>query len=292
MAPVRFLNLLSSSVARPLQKNVTAVSLRGIRWHSSCCGTTVPGDSSDNVPINMSAAKNFHSHSAYAQILEKTDHPDIAKLLVDNKKWVEEGKNADPNFFEKIGGKQVPKYLYIGCSDSRVPANEILGLGPGEVFVHRNVGNLVIGSDLSVLSVIEFAVKVLDVKHILVTGHYDCGAVRASTTRHQDLGLLENWIRNIRDTHRIHKDVIDALPTEEDKHKCLVELSAIEQCYTVFKVGAVQQRRKETSLASGGKDVYPQVTAMVFDPKVGLLKKLPIDFEKSISRYRHIYDLC
>lgn len=275
-------------MVRPLRKQVVAIP-SGVRWQSSCCGTT-QGSKPPTISAPISTAqKKFHSKSAYRQILEDTDHPDIAKLLVDNKKWVEEGKK-DPDFFEKIGGKQVPKYLYIGCSDSRVPANEILGLGPGEVFVHRNVGNLVIGNDLSVLSVIEFAVKVLDVKHILVAGHYDCGAVHASV-KHQDLGLLENWIRNIRDTHRIHKDVISALPTAEDKHKCLVELSAIEQCYTVFKIGAVQQRRKETALASDGKNVYPQVTAFVFDPKEGLLKKLPVDFEKSIEGYRHIYDL-
>ena len=264
-------------MAHPLRKNLIAIPAAGTRWHSSCNGTT----QTDKSPGYASAGKTFHSRSAFSQILEDTDHPDIAKLLIDNN---------DPDFFKKIGGKQVPKYLYIGCSDSRVPANEILGLGPGEVFVHRNVGNLVIGSDLNVLSVIEFAVKVLGVRHIIVTGHYDCGAVIAST-KHQDLGLLENWIRNIRDTHRIHKNVIDSLKTEEERHQCLVELSAIEQCYTVLKIGAVQRARQESSLASGGKDVFPQVTAMVFDPKVGLLKKLPIDFEKSIAGYRHIYDL-
>jgi carbonic anhydrase len=261
------------------------------RLHSSCCGTTTttPQHTPPITPSLTHNPKSYH-HKAYAQVLEDTDHPDIAKLLLDNKKWVESSKKNDPNFFEKIGGKQVPKYLYIGCSDSRVPANEILGLGPGEVFVHRNVGNLVNGSDLSVLSVIEFAVRVLNVKHIIVTGHYDCGAVIAST-KNQDLGLLENWIRNIRDTQRIHKDTLDALNSDDDKHRCLVELSAIEQCYTVFKIGAVQQKRKETALASGGKDVWPQVTAMVFDPKDGLLKKLPINFEKSIEGYHKIYDL-
>lgn len=260
----------------------SASSLRGsVRYGSHCCGTSVGDDASSP------HKKNLHT-KAYA--FKDTEHPDIAQLLVQNKKWVQDSQNADPNFFKKIGGKQVPKYLYIGCSDSRVPANEILGLGPGEVFVHRNVGNLVIGSDINVLSVIEFAVQVLEVRHIIVTGHYDCGAVRAASAQ-QDLGLLENWIRNIRDVHRMHKDVIDALKTDEERHRCLVELSAVEQCYTLFKTGAVQRKRKETDLASGGKDIFPQVTAMVFDPKVGLLKTLPIDFEKSIEGYRHIYDL-
>lgn len=286
MALVRRLPIFtgaSSSIISSLRRN-TAFSAS--RWHGTCCTPETTAPPSTPNP----KAKSYHNQKAFSKKLEDTEHPDIAKLLVDNKNWVEKSKAEDPNFFEKIGGKQVPKFLYIGCSDSRVPANEILGLGPGEVFVHRNVGNLVNGSDLNVLSVIEFAVKVLDVKHIIVTGHYDCGAVIAST-KNQDLGLLENWIRNIRDTQRIHKDTLEALTTDEAKHQCLVELSAIEQCYTVFKIGAVQQRRKETALASKGKEIWPQITAMVFDPKVGLLKKLPIDFEKSIEGYHKIYDL-
>lgn len=256
------------------------------RWSSGCCGTSQLLTSPSPLKFNN---KGLHS-KAYAESLEATEHPDIAKLLVNNKEWAATSTANDPNFLKMVGGKQEPKYLYIGCSDSRVPANEALGLGPGEVFVHRNVGNLVHGNDLSVLSVIEFAVKVLDVKHIIVTGHYDCGAVRASTKK-QDLGLLENWIRNIRDTQRIHKSTLSNITDEDEKHQRLVELSAVEQCYNVFKVGAVQQRRKETSLASEGKDVWPQVTAMVFDPKDARLKKLPIDFEKSIKGYHDVYDL-
>jgi len=289
MAASRFITSLpkaSSSLTASFRRNTGAVSSLQ-RWSSSCCGTSA------QVPISVSPLnidkKTFHN-KAYVPALEDTEHPDIAKLLVDNKKWVETSQANDSDFFQKIGGKQEPKYLYIGCSDSRVPANEILGLGPGEVFVHRNVGNLVHGNDLSVLSAIEFAVRVLDVKHIIVTGHYDCGAVRASTKK-QDLGLLENWIRNIRDTQRIHKKTLADITDEEEKHHRLVELSAVEQCYTVFKIGAVQQRRKETLLASNGKDVWPHVTAMVFDPKDGILKKLPINFEKSIEGYRDVYDL-
>ena len=288
MVPLRSLarlNRMSSTLISPtLGVNIGGVIPTYGRWGSSCC------DNNDSKSTIQSAEKKKKSMAPYSKRLEDTPHPDIARLIEANKEWVQEKSVSDPRFYEKIGGEQVPKYLYIGCSDSRVPANRILGLDPGEVFVHRNVGNLVLGNDLNVLSVIEFAVRVLKVKHIIVTGHYDCGAVRASTKR-QDLGLVENWIRNIRDTHRIHKADIDELPTPEERHRALVELSTVEQCYTVFKVGAVQEKRKQSSLASGGKEIYPQVTAMVFDNETGLIKKLPIDFEKSIEAYHHIYDL-
>merc|ERR1719487_799705 len=200
------------------------------------------------------------------------DDREIAKLLENNKQWVAEQSRRDPLFFDRIGKPQRPKYLYIGCSDSRVPANEILGLGPGEVFVHRNVGNLVIGSDINALSVIEYAVTYLDVQHIIVTGHYDCGAVRASTKK-QDLGLLENWIRTIRDVYRMHHTELDAIIDEEDRHKKLVEKSVKEQCMTLYKTAVVQRKRKETS--EHHTFTYPRIHAMVFDPKVGILRSSP-----------------
>ena len=184
-------------------------------------------------------------------------------------------------------------YRYIGCSDSRVPANEILGLRPGEVFVHRNVGNLVVGSDLNVLSVVDFAVQHLGVQHIIVTGHYDCGAVRASMTK-QDLGLLENWIRNIRDVHRMHHSELCSIDDDELRHRRLVELSVVEQCVTLFKTGVVQRKRKEyreQQKSQRGDPVYPAIHAMVFDPKVGLLKKLPVNFSNIVRTYEHIYNL-
>jgi carbonic anhydrase len=180
---------------------------------------------------------------------------------------------------------------YIGCADSRVPANEILGLGPGEVFVHRNVGNQVIGSDLNVLSSIEFAVNFLEVKHIIVTGHYDCGAVHAALTK-QDLGLLENWIRPIRDVYRIHHESLDMLSDPGLKHRRLVECSVVEQCLNVFKTGCVQKKRKEYRANNpDSKYAYPMIHGMVFDPKEGLLKKLPVNFKNLVRNYQHIYDL-
>jgi len=219
----------------------------------------------------------------------KAEDPDIAKLLENNKKWVEEQHRLDPNFFHKIGAPQSPKYLYIGCSDSRVPANQILGLGPGEVFVHRNVGNQVNGSDLNCLSAIEFAVKFLGVKHIIVAGHYDCGAVRASMTK-QDLGLLENWIRSIRDVYRIHHHSMALVEDPEERHKRMVEYNVIEQCLNLYKTGVVQKTRMEC-IKRGEQQAYPRVHAMVFDPKVGLLRKLPVNFKKAISQFKDIYDM-
>lgn len=217
------------------------------------------------------------------------EDPDIARLLDNNKKWVEEQHRLDPKFFDKIGGPQKPKYLYIGCADSRVPANQILGLGPGEVFVHRNVGNQVNGSDLNCLSVIEFAVKYLGVKHIIVAGHYDCGAVRASMTK-QDLGLLENWIRSIRDVYRTHQQSIVLVDDPEERHKRLVEYNVIEQCLNLYKTGVVQRTRMDC-IKRGDALAYPRVHAMVFDPKVGLLRKLPVNFKKAIEQFKDIYDM-
>ena len=133
------------------------------------------------------------------QIAADTD-PDLKSVLEANRTWVDARNKEDSTFFKRLGAGQQPKYLYFGCSDSRVPANEIMGLEPGEVFVHRNVGNLVPGNDLNSLSVLQYAVEVLDVKHIIVAGHYDCGAVRAAVKTH-DAGLIENWLRGIRDVY-------------------------------------------------------------------------------------------
>jgi carbonic anhydrase len=220
--------------------------------------------------------------------------PDIKILMDNNKSWVREQKRKDPDFFTKLGSGQAPKYLYIGCSDSRVPANEILGLPAGDVFVHRNVGNLVVGTDLNVLSVLEYAVDHLDVKHIIVTGHYDCGAVKAAVET-QDLGLVENWLRNIRDVYRLHFSELDLLDNTETKHRRLVELNVIEQCLNIYKTGVVQRKRMKTFNEAqegvGDNHAYPRIHGMVFDPGDGLLKKLPVSFRQEIQGKEHIYNL-
>eukprot|EP00599_Poterioochromonas_sp_BG-1_P006872 CAMPEP_0173138472 /NCGR_PEP_ID=MMETSP1105-20130129/3713_1 /TAXON_ID=2985 /ORGANISM="Ochromonas sp., Strain BG-1" /LENGTH=255 /DNA_ID=CAMNT_0014051079 /DNA_START=220 /DNA_END=987 /DNA_ORIENTATION=+ len=226
--------------------------------------------------------------------------PHIQTLLENNRKWVEESKATNPRFMDGFKSPQKPKYLYFGCSDSRVPPNQLLGLGPGELFVHRNVGNLIPGNDLNVLSVLEFAVGHLNVTDIIVTGHYDCGAVRASATR-QDLGTLENWLRLIRDVQRLHRNHLELISDKEHKHRTLVELNVVEQCLNIFKVGVVQRKRiemKQKLIESGLKDpkeiaaqVFPRIHGLVFDPATGLVKNIPVDFEKRIGSLDSIYGL-
>ena len=136
------------------------------------------------------------------------------KLLLENKAWAAEKVAEDPDFFTRLVGLQTPEFLWIGCSDSRVPANEITGTQPGEIFVHRNIANMVVHTDVNLLSVLQYAVEVLKVKHIIVCGHYGCGGVKAALT-HRSYGIINKWLRNIKDVHRIHREEIDAITDEE-----------------------------------------------------------------------------
>ena len=163
----------------------------------------------------------------------------LADLLKNNKDWAADIQAEDPTFFSKLSNQQSPEYLWIGCSDSRVPANQLLGLLPGDIFVHRNIANLVIHTDLNCMSVIEYAVKVLKVTHIILTGHYDCGGVRAAAKSHQGLGVLDSWLQNIRDVWRMHRAELDAIKDEEQFHRRLVELNIIEQCLNLHKTTVV-----------------------------------------------------
>src|ERR1700744_3117830 len=162
------------------------------------------------------------------------------QIFENNKKWVAEMKARDADFFEKLSADQTPEYLYIGCSDSRVPANEIMGLEAGEGFVHRNIANLVNPIDLNAMSVIEYAVAYLKVKHIIVCGHYNCGGVKAALTP-ADLGILNPWLRTIRDVYRLHEQELDAIEDEGAKYNRLIELNVIESCRSIIKTAAVQQ---------------------------------------------------
>jgi len=246
----------------------------------------------------ISIEKNLHKFNSIAD-KDGTATGPLKAILDGNKRWVAEQTVHDPQFLEKLTNPQRPKFLYFGCSDSRVPANQVLGLGPGEVFVHRNVGNLVPGNDLNALSVLEFAVNHLKVTDIIVTGHYDCGAIRASTKR-QDLGLLENWLRQIRDVYRLHKETLDAIRDDEAKHLTLVELNVVEQCLNLYKTGVVQRRRNEVReemkkanphVKIDQDDIFPRIHGLVFNPADGILKKLPVDFKKRIGSLDHIYGL-
>ena len=213
----------------------------------------------------------------------------VDTLLERNKRAVAAIKQKDPNFFNEIS-PQKPKFLYFGCSDARIAADTLLGLKPGEVFVHRNLGNCVPGNDLNALSVLEFAVSVLDVKHIIVGGHYDCGAVRAAMSN-KEHGLMENWFRGIRDVYRLHCEELDAIEDLETRHRRFVELNVLEQCLTLFKTSVVQAKRLKTYQDETIPFSYPKIHGVTFDPANGLLKRLPLDFKKLIREYQHVYDL-
>jgi carbonic anhydrase len=218
-------------------------------------------------------------------------HPDCEDLLAGNRKWVDKMRKEDPSFFDRLGERQTPRYLYIGCSDARVDPGRLMGLDMGKLFVHRNIGNVVSGNDLNLLSVVDFAVNHLRVPHVLVVGHYDCGAVRGPIGEPEDggLGIVENWLRNIRDVARFHRETLLSIEDREARHRKLVELNVQEQCLNVLKIGTVQRKRLRTFV----KESYalPRVHGLVFDPADGILKKLPLDFKSLIKEDRVIYDL-
>ena len=164
---------------------------------------------------------------------------ELAELLRNNHEWAEQVRREDPHFFKRLSQQQAPKYLWIGCSDSRVPANQILGLAPGEVFVHRNIANVVVHTDLNCLSVIQFAVDVLKVEHILVVGHYGCGGVHAALTGTR-VGLADNWIRHVGDLAQKHAGLLEDIELESLRHARLCELNAIEQAANVCLTTMVQ----------------------------------------------------
>jgi len=204
------------------------------------------------------------------------------QLFENNKKWVASMKAKDADFFEKLAKDQTPEFLYIGCSDSRVPANEIMGLEPGEVFVHRNIANVVANIDLNVMSVINYAVANLHVQHIIVCGHYNCGGVKAAMMPH-DMGILNPWLRNIRDVYRLHQNELDLITDEHERYNRLVELNVQEQAINVIKTAVVQK--------SYLKNKYPIVHGWVFDMKTGELKDLKINFTMVLQDIQKIYNL-
>ncbi|GAA0556134.1 carbonic anhydrase [Chitinophaga japonensis] len=204
------------------------------------------------------------------------------QIFENNKRWVASRLATDAQFFEKLAREQRPDYLYIGCSDSRVPANEIMGLDAGEVFVHRNIANLVNNIDMNIMSVINYAVRHLEVKHIIVCGHYNCGGVKAAM-QPQDLGILNPWLRNIRDVYRLHMEELDAIEDSAQRYNRLVELNVQEQCLNVIKTASVQQSYVEKG--------YPTVHGWVYDLHNGLLVDLKIDFIGLLHEIQKIYDL-
>lgn len=206
---------------------------------------------------------------------------DIQKIFENNREWVEQKLELDKDYFKNLSKGQNPDILYIGCSDSRVTAEELMGISPGEAFVHRNIANMVPNTDLSAMSVIEYAVEYLKVKHIVVCGHYYCGGVKAAMES-TDMGILNPWLRNIRDVYRIHTDELNAIEDEDVRYKRLVELNVQEQCINVIKTAVVQKADKEREI-----NVY----GWVFDIHSGKLIDLKINFRKLLENVMEIYRL-
>src|SRR5690606_4076915 len=205
----------------------------------------------------------------------------LDKVFENNESWIKEKLAVDSNYFEDLGKGQNPEILYIGCSDSRVTAEEMMGLGPGEMFVHRNIANMVISIDLNVMSVMNYAVEHLKVNHIVVCGHYACGGVKAAM-QSADLGILNPWLRNIRDVYRTHKTKLNEIEDEEKRYDRLVELNVQEQCVNLIKTAAVQKAVRNRGL---------KVHGWVFDVHTGKIIDLKIDFDTILQNIREIYHL-
>jgi len=205
----------------------------------------------------------------------------IDSVFENNEKWIAEKLAVDARYFENLATGQHPEFLYIGCSDSRVTAEDLMGIQPGEAFIHRNIANLVNNVDLNVMSVINYAVRHLKVNHIVVCGHYNCGGVKAAM-QPADMGILNPWLRNIRDVYRIHKDELNAIEDINKRYNRLVELNVQEQCVNLVKTAAVQEAYRERGL---------MVHGWVFDIHTGKLIDLKIDFDKILSNILEIYNL-
>lgn len=196
------------------------------------------------------------------------------KLLDNNKKWVDEKLSQDPDFFKKLSSGQKPPVLWIGCADSRVPANEIIGAQPGEVFVHRNIANMVVHSDMNMLSVLDYAVNVLEVKHVIVCGHYGCGGVQTAMTN-KHVGLIDNWIRHIKDVYRYHHEELNAIEDEKKRFDRFVELNVVEQVLDLAKTSIVQGAWER------GQNLH--VHGWVYDIRDGLINDLDITIRDNTS---------
>jgi carbonic anhydrase len=206
---------------------------------------------------------------------------DFKNIYKNNEKWIQEKLAIDPHYFENLAKGQNPEILYIGCSDSRVTAEDLMGANPGEVFIHRNIANMVISIDLNMMSVLNYAVRHLKVNHVVVCGHYECGGVKAAMTP-ADMGILNPWLRNIRDVYRLHQTELDNINDTPKRYNRLIELNVQEQCVNLIKTAAVQEAHKERGLTVHG---------WVFDIHTGRIIDLNIDFPEILKDIMKIYDL-
>ncbi len=212
----------------------------------------------------------------------KNSGMDFSTIFQNNERWIAEKLAAQPDYFEQLSKGQTPEFLYIGCSDSRVTAEDLMGLQPGEVFIHRNVANQVIPTDNNINAVIQYAVEHLKVKHIIVCGHYECGGVKAALNP-SDMGQLNSWLQTLRDVRRLHRAELEAIPDDHQRFDRLVELNVLEQCMNIIKIDHVQR--------SWYRSGFPKIHGWVFDVRTGKLIDLGLNMEKEFSSIRSIYDL-
>ncbi|EKX48729.1 hypothetical protein GUITHDRAFT_162292 [Guillardia theta CCMP2712] len=222
-----------------------------------------------------------------ASMIEKKN---IDHLMEGNRVFRESMLKQDKDYFSKMAKGQSPKFLWIGCSDARIPANEILGLEPGEIVVHRNVANQVVNTDMSLMAILQFAIEYLEIENIIVAGHFECGGVKASMSMNDHLAPLENWVRQVRDVQRLHKAELDSISDPKARERRLIELNVLEQCNNVYKEAVVQRRRTYTNLRTGFPK--PRIFGFTVDPATGELNNLNFDPETSMSpEVRNIYEL-
>jgi len=220
------------------------------------------------------------------------DMLDVDELFENNEDWRHQCVRDDPEFFEKMSDGQRPRYLWIGCSDSRVPPEHICGMPPGSLFVHRNIANVIGNTDVSAMSVVQYAVTVLKVQHIVICGHYNCGGIAASMENVDHHSPLENWLRNIRDVYRLHAEELDAIPDKEQRARRLVEVNVIEQAINIYKTRVVQSRRVETyKNLDEYQFVQPKIHPVVYEPGTGELRRLSSELKEKLQSLTGIYNL-
>jgi carbonic anhydrase len=216
------------------------------------------------------------------QDLKESMRKSYQRLFENNEKWITDRTKEDPTYFDKLSGGQSPQYLFIGCSDSRVPANEITGTDAGEMFVHRNIANMVVNTDINMLSVVQYSVEVLNVKHIIVCGHYGCGGVKEAMQNRSN-GLIDKWLRNIKDVMRLHQDELNHIHDDDKRYRRLIELNVQEQVVNLMKTSFIQKNIEQFG--------FPEIHGWVYDISNGKIIDLKVDVEKVFPGYHNLYDI-
>jgi carbonic anhydrase len=232
-----------------------------------------------NIELIIGGIKQMQNQD---QDLKESMRKSYQRLFDNNEKWITDRTKEDPTYFDKLSGGQSPQYLFIGCSDSRVPANEITGTDAGEMFVHRNIANMVVNTDINMLSVVQYSVEVLNVKHIIVCGHYGCGGVKEAMQNRSN-GLIDKWLRNIKDVMRLHQDELNQIQDNDKRYRRLIELNVQEQVVNLMKTSFIQKNIEQFG--------FPEIHGWVYDISNGKIIDLKVDVEKVFPGYHNLYDI-